>query len=131
MFVTRARDADMKTIARFDAPEDAYLFRAFLDARGVDSSVLDEHVAQLFWHYRAATGGVRVVVHDEDDVPAAEEARREYFETINAKPSVTSEVRWWPIVLLLSWAVGGPLLLFGRRYLHREKSSVPQAGTDT
>jgi hypothetical protein len=29
----------MKTIARFDAPEDAYLFRAFLDSRGVDSSV--------------------------------------------------------------------------------------------
>ena len=69
----------MKTIARFDAPEDAYLFRAFLDAQGVDASVLDENVAQLFWHYRAATGGVRVVIHDEDDLSAAEEARREYF----------------------------------------------------
>lgn len=116
----------MKTIARFDAPENAYLFRAFLDARGVEASVLDEHVAQLCWHYRAATGGVRVVIHDVDDLPAAEEARQEYFSTINAKPSVTSEVRWWPVVLLLSWMVGGPLLLFGRRAIRREKNSVPQ-----
>ena len=111
----------MKTIARFDAPEDAYLFRAFLDSHGVESSVLDENVAQLFWHYRAATGGVRVVIHDEDDLPAAEEARREYFASINAKPSVTSEVRWWPVVLLLSWVVGGPLLLFGRRMIRKER----------
>jgi hypothetical protein len=116
----------MKTIARFDAPEDAYLFRAFLDSRGVDSTVLDENMAQMFWYYRTATGGVRVVIHDEDDLPAAEEARREYFEAINAKPSVTSEVRWWPVVLLLSWVVGGPLLLFGRRAMHREKTSAPQ-----
>lgn len=115
----------MKTIARFDAPEDAYLFRSFLDSRGVDSSVLDEHVAQLFWQYRAATGGVRVVIHDEDDLTAAEEARHEYFATINAKPSVTREVRWWPVVLLLSWVVGGPLLLFGRRAIRREKASAP------
>ena len=115
----------MKTIARFDSPEDAYLFRAFLDSRGVDSSVLDEHVNQLFWQYRAATGGVRVVLHDEDDLPSAEEARQEYFATINAKPSVTREVRWWPIVLLLSWVVGCPLLLFGRRAIRREKTSVP------
>ena len=116
----------MKTIARFDSPEDAYLFRAFLDSRGVDSAVLDEHVAQLFWQYRAATGGVRVVIHDEDDLPAAEVARQEYFETINAKPSVTREVRWWPVVLLLSWVVGGPLLLFGRRAIGRRKASEPQ-----
>lgn len=116
----------MKTIAWFDAPEDAYLFRAFLDARGVNATVLDENVAQLFWHYRAATGGVRVVIHDEDDLSAAEEARREYFATINAKPSVTSEVRWWPVVLLLSWVVGGPLLLFGRRAIQRANASTPQ-----
>ena len=110
----------MQTIARFDAPEDAYLFRAFLDSRGVESSVLDEHVNQLFWQYRAAMGGVRVVIYDEDDFAAAEEARQEYFETINAKPAVTKEVRWWPVVLLLSWVVGGPLLLFGRRGTRRE-----------
>jgi hypothetical protein len=110
----------MKTIARFDAPEDAYLFRAFLDSRGVDSSVLDENVAHWFWLYRTATGGVRVVIHDEGDLPAAEEVRREYFASINAKPSVTSEVCWWPVVLLLSWVVGGPLLLFGRRAIHKD-----------
>jgi len=116
----------MQTIARFDAPEDAYLFRSFLDSRGIQASVLDEHVAQLCWHYRAATGGVRVVIHDEEDVSAAEVARQEYFQTINAQPSVTSEVRWWPIVLLLSWVVGGPLLLFGRRAIRRDKTSVSQ-----
>lgn len=114
----------MWTIARLDAPEDAYLFKAFLDARGVDATVLDEHVAQLFWHYRAATGGVRVVIHDEDDLSAAEDARQEYFQSINAHPSVTSEVRWWPVVLLLSWMIGGPFLLFGRRAV-RPEATLP------
>lgn len=121
----------MQTIARFDAPEDAYLFRAFLDSRGIQASVLDEHVAQLCWHYRAATGGVRVVIHDEEDVPEAEVARQEYFQSINAQPSVTSEVRWWPIILLLSWVVGGPLLLFGRRAIRREMDPAPDEKSGT
>jgi hypothetical protein len=105
----------MRTLAHFDAPEDAYLFRAFLESRGIGSSVLDEHVAQLFWHYRRATGGVRVVIGDEVDPVEAEAAREEYFSALAAREPVAGEVRWWPVVLLLSWFVGGPLLLFGRK----------------
>jgi hypothetical protein len=105
----------VKTLARFDAPEDAYLFRAFLESRAIESSVLDEHVAQLCWHYRRATGGVRVVIDDEIDPGEAEAVREEYFRALAAREPVSGEVRWWPVVLLLSWFVSGPLLLFGRK----------------
>lgn len=105
----------MRTLARFDAPEDAYLLRSFLGSRGIDTAVLDEHVAQLFWHYRQATGGVRVVVDDNADWSEAESACREYLENRGQEAVVVPPARWWPIVLLLSWTVGGPLLLFGRK----------------
>jgi len=107
----------MRTLARFDAPEDAYLLRSFLASRGIHSTVLDEHVAQLFWHYRQATGGVRVVIDGEEDWSGAEDACREYMENRSKDAVVVPPARWWPIVLLLSWALGGPLLLFGRKNL--------------
>jgi len=75
----------MTTIAKFDSPEEAYLFLGFLGSREIAATVLDEHMAQLFWHYRAATGGVRVVIHDDADQDAAEAARCEYFAAINAR----------------------------------------------
>ena len=109
----------MNTIAGFDSPEDAYLFRAFLDSRGIATTVLDEYVSQLFWHYRQAVGGTRVVLNDEADLPAARAAYEEYFTNLNAQPSLVTEVRAWPVVLLLSWFFGGPFLLFGRRALNR------------
>lgn len=112
----------MNVIAQFDSPEDAHLFKMFLGSRGIESIVLDENVAQLCWHYRQATGGVRVVLNDPEDFPEAEEARAEYFNAINESPSLVTEVKWWPIVLLLSWAVGGPLLVFGRRAIAKTKS---------
>jgi hypothetical protein len=104
----------MQTLARFDAPEDAYLFRAFLESRGIEATVLDEHVAQLFWHYRNAVGGVRVVTGDDEDAATLEEATLEYFRTLRAGPAPEAKVRCWPLVLLLSWVVGMPLVLFGR-----------------
>ena len=103
----------MKTIATFDSPEEAYLFRSFLDSRGIGSSVLDEYMSQLFWHYRQATGGVRVVLEDESDFEAAGDAGREYFAALEPKP--VSVVRGWPLVALLSFVFGLPLLIFGRK----------------
>ena len=105
----------MKTLARFDTPEDAYLFRAYLDSRGISATVLDEHVIQLFWYYSNALGGVRVVLNDDADLAEALEAYQEYVRALNVQPSLVTEVRAWPLVLLLSWVVGGPLLVFGRR----------------
>jgi hypothetical protein len=105
----------MRTLARFDAPEDGYLLRSFLASRGIASTVLDEHVAQLFWHYRQATGGVRVVIADDEDWPEAENACREYMGNRGQDVAVVPPARCWPLVLLLSWAIGGPLLLFGRK----------------
>ncbi len=103
----------MIIIATFHSPEDAYLFRSFLESRGIASRVLDEYMAQLFWQYRQATGGVRVVLEDEEDVPAAEEAAREYFAALDPKP--VSVVRGWPLVAMLSFFLGVPLLMFGRK----------------
>jgi len=105
----------MKALARFDTPEDAYLFRAFLESRGIAATVLDEHLIQLFWYYSNALGGVRVVLNDAADLAAALEAHQEYSRALRAKPVLVSEVRAWPLVLLLSWLMGGPMLIFGRR----------------
>jgi hypothetical protein len=121
----------MKTIANFDSPEDAYLFLAFLGSREIAAAVLDEYVSQLFWHYRAATGGVRVVIHDEADWEAAEAARSEYFAAINAAPAVVSEVRCWPLVLLISWVVGVPLFLWGKARVGGRQAAVPVANRQT
>lgn len=118
----------MRTIARFDAPEDAYLFRAFLGSRGISTSVLDENVAQWFWTHRLAVGGARVVLDDEAELAPALQAGVEYFAAINAKPSPVTEVRGWPVVLVLSWFFGGPLPIFGRRRVGREEA--PQASTE-
>lgn len=103
----------MITIARFQVPEDAHLFRAYLESRDIPAAVFDEHVVQLFWHYSNAIGGVRVVVGGEDADSAAE-ASREYFGALRSVPRETSGARAWPLVLLLSLALGAPFLLFGR-----------------
>jgi hypothetical protein len=107
----------MRTIARFDAPEDAYLFRSFLSSRGIETSVLDEYVTQWFWTHRQAFGGTRVVLMDEEDLIPACEAGEEYFAALKAKPAMTTEVRGWPVVALLSLMAGVPMPIFGRRKL--------------
>ena len=104
----------MVTVARFQTPEEAHLFRSFLGSRGIQAEVFDEHVVQLFWHYSNAIGGVRVVVAAEDEMDAAE-AHREYLEVLRSEPREFSGARVWPVVLLLSIAFGAPFLAFGRR----------------
>lgn len=105
----------METFARFDSPEDAYLFRSFMASRGIGVSILDEHVPQWFWLYRNACGGTRVVLDDESEQGEAEEAAKEYFAALRSDPPVVGQVRAWPLVLLLSLVAGLPLLIFGRR----------------
>ena len=103
----------MTTIATFPTPEDAHLFRAFLESRGIAGFLLNEYVTQLFWIYSNATGGVRFEVADED----AEEATsiyHEYMEALRSGPYPETTVRAWPLVALISLLAGVPLLLFGR-----------------
>src|SRR6478735_3430746 len=104
----------MTTIATFTVPEDAHLFRTFLESRGIEGFVLDEHFVQLFWHYSNAVGGVRVAVNEEDEEDARN-LHQEYMSSLRAGPYPLQPVRGWPIVILLSIALGAPLLLFGRR----------------
>jgi hypothetical protein len=104
----------MITIATFTVPEDAHLFRMFLESRGIESFVLDENFIQLFWHYSNAIGGVRLVV-DEDEADDAAAAYREYMSALRNGPYPEQPVRAWPAVALLSLVFGAPLLLFGRQ----------------
>ncbi len=56
-----------------------------------------------------------MVLNDDADLPQALEAYQEYVQALNMQASLVTEVRAWPLVLVLSWVVGGPLLVFGRR----------------
>jgi hypothetical protein len=104
----------MVTIAKFSKSEDAYLFRSFLDAQGIEAHIFDEHISQLFWHYTQAFGGIRVVVADED-AEQAEQLYVEYDESMKTAPFVEPTVRAWPIVALVSLFMGVPVMLFGRK----------------
>ncbi|MGL5019939.1 MAG: putative signal transducing protein [Luteolibacter sp.] len=104
----------MTTIATFTVPEEAHLFRTFLESRGIEGFVLDENVVQLFWHYSNAIGGVRVAVED-NDIEDASTAYQEYMAALREGPYPEQPVRIWPAVALVSLIFGMPLLLFGRR----------------
>jgi hypothetical protein len=104
----------MTTVATFDSPEEAHLFRAFLGAHDIGAAVLDEHLAQWIWYYIQAIGGVRVVVAGPD-APRAANLYREYTESLRRGPHPVEPVRWWLPVLLLSILIDGPLPIFGRR----------------
>ena len=103
----------MTTVATFTTPEDAHLFRMFLESRGIRGVLLDEYFVQLFWNYSNAIGGVRLVVEDEDRDDATA-AYQEYMEALRSGPYPLQTVRGWPAVVLLSILVGAPLIVFGR-----------------
>ncbi len=107
----------MTTIATFDCSEEAHLFRAFLCAQDIGAVILDENVAQWFWYYTRAIGGVRVVVA-ESDAPQAVALYREYIESLSRGPHPVEPVRWWLPTLLFSIFIGGPTLIFGRYRLN-------------
>ncbi len=111
----------MKLLATFPSSEEAHLCRAFLESRGVEAVLLDEHITQMFWHYTQAFGGVRLVVAEEDWDTAAE-LYGEYMAALRDGPFPVEPVRAWPLVVLASLCVGLPLLLFGR---HRNGGPRP------
>ena len=105
---------DMETIARFYKVEEAYLFRSFLDSEGITAHVFDEHTPQIHWFWTQLIGGVRVVV-EKEDAPQAVKLYLKYEETVNAAPLVVGDVKAWPVVLVVSFIVGVPLFLLGRK----------------
>ena len=104
----------MITIATFPTPEDAHLFRAFLESRGIAGFLLNENITQLFWIYSNAVGGVRIEVADDDEEEAAA-LYHEYITALRSGPYPETTVRGWPLIALISLLAGLPLLLFGRR----------------
>lgn len=54
------------TIATFDNPPLAHILQAKLESEGIDSYIIDENVATLFWHLNAATRGVKLQVKQSD-----------------------------------------------------------------
>ena len=106
----------MNTIARFQLPEEAYLFRSYLESHEIESHVFDEHLVQLAWHYSNAIGGVRVAVSDSYSEEASKHFA-EYSKALRQSPTNRSEVRAWPLTLLISLLIGVPVLVFGRKKL--------------
>ena len=104
----------MITIATFPSPEEAHLFRSFLGSRGIEGFVQDEYVCQNNWLYTNAVGDVRVQVN-EDDEEAAGILYHGYMESLRSGPYPLAPVRAWPLVALVTLAIGLPLMLFGRR----------------
>ena len=104
----------MIAIASFTVPEDAHLFRAYLESEEIEAFVFDEYVVQLCWRLSDAIGGVRVMV-DESDADAATAAYRQYMQVLRAGPYPLRAVRAWPIVILVSMLLGMPFMIFGRR----------------
>lgn len=91
----------MTTVATFTTPEDAHLFRTFLESNGIEGFLLDEHFVQLFWHYSNAIGGVRLAVSDEDADSAAA-IYQDYMHSLRSGPYPLEPARGWPAVLLLA-----------------------------
>lgn len=56
----------MRTVARYETPEEAHLARIRLGFHGLESFLQDEYLVQLDWLYSNAVGGVRLQVGDEN-----------------------------------------------------------------
>lgn len=56
----------MRTVARYETPEQAHLAKIRLGFHGLDSFLQDEYLVQIDWLYSNAVGGVRLQVGDED-----------------------------------------------------------------
>jgi hypothetical protein len=112
----------MTTIATFTTPEDAHLFRMWLESQGIEAFVFDEYFVQLFWYYSNTIGGVRIEV-DDADAEVAFSAYKTYMTALRTGPYPLNPVRAWPIVLLMSLLVGGPFILFGR-HSHRKSAKI-------
>ena len=57
---------ELVTIATYDDPAYAHIVQAELESEGIDSYLLDENVANMFWHLSAATRGVKLQVRQSD-----------------------------------------------------------------
>jgi hypothetical protein len=90
------------------------LLRVYLEAHGVLAPLFDEHLVHLFWYYSDAIGGVRLMV-PEGQLEEARALAREYGRDISVDRAPPAWPRLWPLVLLLSWGVGVPMIIFGRR----------------
>jgi len=104
----------MMTLGRFQTPEEAHLVRIHLADLGLESAVLDEHMVQWFWQLTNALGGVRLSVED-DDREEAEEGYADYVAARMAESPIERTIRFWPLVVLLYFVIGVPMLVFGRR----------------
>lgn len=118
----------MHTIARFQYPENAWLFQSFLRDRDIDAYVFDEYVAQWQWTLSDAIGGVRVVVPWRD-VEEACELWRGYHDAINRAPSPLTIARGgWLLGILC--CLTGAFPIFGRRPFPHPASAKETSSAD-
>ncbi|MGE9270944.1 MAG: hypothetical protein ACQKBU_09100 [Verrucomicrobiales bacterium] len=107
----------MKTIASFELPESAWLFRNYLTVHDVDAYVFDEYIVQVRWDLSNAIGGVRVVVPPAQQEMAVQRWL-EYRDRLYAPPSTASVVRGGLLGLIASYVLG-VYPVFGRRVVDK------------
>lgn len=118
----------MRTIARFQYPEYAWLFQSYLRDQEIDAYVFDEFMIQWQWTLSDAIGGVRVVVPPKD-VEQAVELWRNYQERINRPPSPLTIARGGWLGILLGYFIG-IYLVSGRRPLADPRPTADHASEE-
>ncbi|MBM3155861.1 MAG: DUF2007 domain-containing protein [Chloroflexi bacterium] len=58
------------TIATFRFPQEAYIFKAKLESRDIQSFIEDEYIITMMWLYSTAVGGVKLKVRESDEAEA-------------------------------------------------------------
>lgn len=71
------------TIASFDMLPDAHIAAGRLEAEGIQSWIMDEHLVQTDWLYSIAVGGIKVQVRPDDVSRAQEVLQRDYSHELD------------------------------------------------
>ena len=63
--------ASLVVVRTFTNVHEAHLAKSVLDAAGIESAVLDEHIVSMVWTYSNAVRGVKILVPDDQLEEAA------------------------------------------------------------
>ena len=58
--------SELITVASFETAPEAWIYQNRLEANGITAFVADEHVANAYWLYSTAIGGVKVQIPDRE-----------------------------------------------------------------
>ena len=122
----------MKTAARFDQAEFAYLARSVLANHEIEAFVFDENIVQLDWFYSWIVGGVRLVVAPEDQAEAVRILKSCSRIEMDGKYELLNIPAGHLLSVLLTLFGGAPCLIFGRHtyYIDPETGKIHSSKPD-